>query len=181
MPRARPQLAALTPPDDLKLAPDDNAITSRTAIYDITAKTVHMPNGERLEAHSGFGEHMDDPKYVRVRMRGVTPPNVYKLTMREALFHGVEAIRMNPEDKAAMIEFFTRNGQSPDGRPAFVWQPISERPKYSFIPLIVGTFKATVVAMLVAAFGYLPPLQGALLQEAIDVAVILNALRALKG
>lgn len=35
------------------------------------------------------------------------------------------------------------------------------------------------VAMIVAAFGYLPPVQGALLQEVIDVAVILNALRAL--
>jgi P-type E1-E2 ATPase len=35
-------------------------------------------------------------------------------------------------------------------------------------------------AMLVAAVGYLPPVQGALLQEAIDVAVILNALRALR-
>lgn len=35
------------------------------------------------------------------------------------------------------------------------------------------------VAMVVAAFGYLPPVWGALLQEAIDVAVILNALRAL--
>ena len=35
-------------------------------------------------------------------------------------------------------------------------------------------------AMLVAAFGYLPPVQGALLQELIDVAVILNALRALR-
>jgi heavy metal translocating P-type ATPase len=34
-------------------------------------------------------------------------------------------------------------------------------------------------AMLVAAFGYLPPIAGALVQEAIDVAVILNALRAL--
>ncbi|HTN60878.1 MAG TPA: HAD-IC family P-type ATPase, partial [Devosia sp.] len=38
----------------------------------------------------------------------------------------------------------------------------------------------SVAAMLVAAFGYLPPVQGALLQEAIDVAVILNALRALR-
>ena len=37
------------------------------------------------------------------------------------------------------------------------------------------------VAMAVAAFGYLPPVWGALLQEAIDVAVILNALRALGG
>jgi len=34
--------------------------------------------------------------------------------------------------------------------------------------------------MAVAAFGYLPPVQGALLQEVIDVAVILNALRALR-
>ena len=38
----------------------------------------------------------------------------------------------------------------------------------------------SVVAMLVAALGYLPPVQGALVQEAIDVAVIFNALRALR-
>jgi P-type E1-E2 ATPase len=37
------------------------------------------------------------------------------------------------------------------------------------------------VAMVFAAFGYLPPVFGALLQEVIDVAVILNALRALRG
>jgi P-type E1-E2 ATPase len=33
-------------------------------------------------------------------------------------------------------------------------------------------------AMVVASFGYIPPVVGAMLQEAIDVAVILNALRA---
>jgi cation transport ATPase len=33
--------------------------------------------------------------------------------------------------------------------------------------------------MVFAAAGYIPPLAGALLQEGIDVAVILNALRAL--
>lgn len=38
----------------------------------------------------------------------------------------------------------------------------------------------SIAGMIVAAFGYLPPVQGALLQEAIDVAVILNALRALR-
>lgn len=37
------------------------------------------------------------------------------------------------------------------------------------------------VAMLFAAFGYIEPVAGALLQEGIDVAVILNALRALGG
>ena len=34
--------------------------------------------------------------------------------------------------------------------------------------------------MVAAAFGYLTPIEGALLQEAIDVAVILNALRVLR-
>ncbi len=37
----------------------------------------------------------------------------------------------------------------------------------------------SVLAMLVAAFGYLPPVAGAVLQECIDVAIILNALRVL--
>jgi heavy metal translocating P-type ATPase len=36
----------------------------------------------------------------------------------------------------------------------------------------------STVAMGIAAFGYIPPAAGALVQEAIDVAVILNALRA---
>ncbi len=39
----------------------------------------------------------------------------------------------------------------------------------------------SLVAMMVAAAGYLPPVWGAVLQEGIDVAVILNALRALGG
>jgi heavy metal translocating P-type ATPase len=38
----------------------------------------------------------------------------------------------------------------------------------------------SIAAMVVAALGYLPPVMGALLQEVIDVAVILNALRALR-
>jgi phosphate transport system permease protein len=37
------------------------------------------------------------------------------------------------------------------GRPAaFIWQPVGDIPKYSMIPLFVGTLKVTAVAMLVA-------------------------------
>ncbi len=39
----------------------------------------------------------------------------------------------------------------------------------------------SVVAMVVAATGHLPPVWGAVLQEGIDLAVIINALRALRG
>ena len=74
----------------------------RTAIYDITTRTVYLPSGRRLEAHSGFGDLMDNPRYVHVRMQGATPPNVYSLTLRERLFHGVRAVRLNPVDDSRM-------------------------------------------------------------------------------
>jgi len=67
-----------------------------TAVYDITAKTVYLPDGTKLEAHSGLGSNLDDPRSQRVRMRGVTPPHIYNLKPREALFHGVPALRLTP-------------------------------------------------------------------------------------
>jgi cation transport ATPase len=39
----------------------------------------------------------------------------------------------------------------------------------------------SLAGMVAAALGHLSPLQGALLQEVIDVAVILNAMRVLGG
>jgi hypothetical protein len=69
-----------------------------TAVYDISAHTVYLPNGTRLEAHSGFGAKLDDPRFVRERMRGATPPSVYELALRETPFHGVRALRLKPTD-----------------------------------------------------------------------------------
>jgi hypothetical protein len=74
----------------------------QTAVYDIAAHMVYLPDGTRLEAHSGLGSKLDDVRYSHVRMQGVTPPHIYELTPREALFHGVPALRLNPiggEDK----------------------------------------------------------------------------------
>lgn len=68
------------------------------AVYDISAAKVYMPDGSVLEAHSGIGKMADNPRYVDVKMTGPTPPHTYNLKMREARFHGVEAIRMLPID-----------------------------------------------------------------------------------
>lgn len=89
---------------DFLLRPDDDA---RTAIYDIAARAVYLPNGRKLEAHSGLGDLRDSPDHAHIRMRGPTPPNVYKLTMRKKLFHGVRAIRLNPVNENLM---FGRDG-----------------------------------------------------------------------
>jgi phosphate transport system permease protein len=51
-------------------------------------------------------------------------------------------VLFNPEIKKEAnlrLFFFTRD-----------WQPVGEHPKYSFLPLIVGTFKVTLVALIVA-------------------------------
>ncbi len=67
-----------------------------TAVYDISARTVYLPDGTRLEAHSGLGDRLDNPRYVSERALGPTPPHLYELVMREAPFHGVQALRLNP-------------------------------------------------------------------------------------
>ena len=67
-----------------------------TAVYDLSAHTVYLPNGTKLEAHSGLGNRLDDPNHVNERMRGATPPHLYELEPREASFHGVQALRLNP-------------------------------------------------------------------------------------
>ena len=98
--RAAPRLAYADPKSLL-------TSDSHTAIYDIAAHTVYLPGGRRLEAHSGLGRFLDDPRYIAQKTRGPTPPNVYRLTLREQLFHGVRAIRLNPENEGKM---FGRDG-----------------------------------------------------------------------
>jgi P-type E1-E2 ATPase len=57
---------------------------------------------------------------------------------------------------------------------------IARRSRRIALESVVAGIGLSVLGMIAAAFGYLTPVQGALLQEAIDVAVILNALRALR-
>ena len=58
---------------------------------------------------------------------------------------------------------------------------IARRSRSIALQSVVAGMVLSLAAMLFAAAGFLPPIAGALLQEAIDVAVILNALRALSG
>ncbi|MEJ2624964.1 MAG: heavy metal translocating P-type ATPase [Pseudolabrys sp.] len=58
---------------------------------------------------------------------------------------------------------------------------IARRSRFIAWESVVAGIGLSVAAMIAAAFGYLPPVEGALLQEVIDVAVIFNALRALRG
>ena len=58
---------------------------------------------------------------------------------------------------------------------------IARRSRFIALESVFAGIGLSLVGMVAAALGYLTPVQGALLQEAIDVAVILNALRAVGG
>jgi heavy metal translocating P-type ATPase len=57
---------------------------------------------------------------------------------------------------------------------------IARRSRAIALQSVAAGIGLSVAAMIAAAFGFLPPVEGALFQEVIDVAVIFNALRALR-
>ena len=101
--KSAPVRLAYAATDDAGLSVGRNIAAGRydrwTAVYDISAHTVYMPDGTRLEAHSGLGSWLDDPRHPDEKMRGVTPPNIYDLELRESPFHGVRALRLIPQDE----------------------------------------------------------------------------------
>jgi hypothetical protein len=103
---ARITLASLTPSVGYQSESPDltsSGFDSFTAVYDISARAVYLPNGSKLEAHSGLGNLKDDPTHVNERNVGATPPAVYDLKPREQLFHGVQALRMIPLEGNATL------------------------------------------------------------------------------
>ena len=58
---------------------------------------------------------------------------------------------------------------------------IARRSRLIALESVAAGIGLSLLGMIAAALGYITPVQGALLQEVIDIAVILNALRALGG
>lgn len=72
---------------------------------------------------------------------------IFLFTFREAM-----PIFTDPEvsKEANLYEFFFKQLPGEMLEQRFVWQPVGEVPKMSFIPLILGTLKATFVGLLFA-------------------------------
>ncbi len=70
------------------------------------------------------------------------------------IFIGKEALPIltSPEiqKEASLSTLFSPQPAKPGARPEYTWQPVSEVPKYSILPLFVSTLKVTVIAVLFA-------------------------------
>ena len=58
---------------------------------------------------------------------------------------------------------------------------IARRARHIAVQSVIAGMALSGIGMFLATFGVLSPVAGAVFQEAIDVAVVLNALRALAG
>jgi phosphate transport system permease protein len=70
------------------------------------------------------------------------------------IFIGKEALPVltSPEvqSEASLSKLFLSQPPHPGAAAEFNWQPISEIPKYSLLPLFIGTLKATIISVLIA-------------------------------
>ncbi|MFA6564114.1 MAG: phosphate ABC transporter permease subunit PstC [Verrucomicrobiia bacterium] len=55
--------------------------------------------------------------------------------------------RLNTTSWSMMIEPYRWHGYD---KPEYIWQPVSEIPKFNIVPLIIGSLKATLVALLLS-------------------------------
>jgi len=70
------------------------------------------------------------------------------------IFIGKEALPVftssEVQSEASLSRLFLPQQARPGEAAEFDWQPISEIPKYSLLPLFIGTLKATIIAVLIA-------------------------------
>lgn len=70
------------------------------------------------------------------------------------IFIGKEALPMftssEVQQEAGLSKLFLPQPAHPGEAAQFTWQPISETPKYSLLPLLAGTLKVTIIAVLIA-------------------------------
>jgi phosphate transport system permease protein len=77
-------------------------------------------------------------------------------TLRLMMEIKVEAARQAPEDKDAALNttrwrsLLLPHQWTGYQRPAFIWQPVSQIHKYNIVPLLIGSLKTTLVALMFA-------------------------------
>ena len=96
--KPKPVALAYAAPDDAGLVGN---IAGRydqwTAVYDISAHKVYLPDGSVLPFRPR--QRARRSGVTPTNVQGSTPVNVYDLKPRETLLHGVEAIRLDPSGR----------------------------------------------------------------------------------
>ena len=112
---------------------------------DLKPESYSPSNGNDLKPES-YGSENADSKELRPESYGTDNIEIQSA----AAMQKSESVESGEEKPVKFKELISPNDYI-DNKPAFIWQPVSENPKYSFIPLFVGALKVTMVGIFVAA------------------------------
>jgi phosphate transport system permease protein len=103
-------------------------------------------------------DKMDTLKPEQLRdYLGLTPQQFSSLnreTLKELMQLKADSSKENSDNKDARVNstewryLLARHQWTGYSRPEYIWQPVSEVPKYNIIPLIIGSVKVTLIALL---------------------------------
>ncbi|MFA6570689.1 MAG: phosphate ABC transporter permease subunit PstC [Bacteroidota bacterium] len=103
-------------------------------------------------------DKQEKPELLQQEVYGAEPSNpatsdtntVASSSLEKGRDKSTELQTTGQEKSATIAELLFAN-DTIQGKASYIWQPIGERPKYSFIPLFFGAFKVTVIGLLIAA------------------------------
>jgi heavy metal translocating P-type ATPase len=140
--------------------------------------------GDAIGADAVYGELLPEQKVAIVRQEARRAPLMMigdGVNDAPALAAATVGVAMGARGEAASSEAADVVVLVDQLEPIVGAVRVARRTRAIALQSVVAGIGLSLLAMIAAAFGYLPPVSGALLQELIDVAVILNALRALRG
>ncbi len=171
----------------------DDAGAMLTALRQAGIRRIVLASGDKLDVAQAVGERLG----VELTLGNLSPQDKVAVVKAEAVAGPVMMVGDGVNDAPALAAAdvgvaMGARGTAASSETAGVvvlvdqLKPLAEailiarRTRAIALQSVFVGLGLSMAAMFAAALGYLPPLQGALLQEAIDVAVILNALRALR-
>lgn len=114
--------------------------------------TANQKNMKTLSRFIGRSSGLSD-RVARIVITGSAMLAILSLILI-FIFIGKEALPIftsaQIKEEANIGNLFMPQHPSDGGATEFSWQPVSEVPKYSILPLLIGTLKVTIIASLIA-------------------------------
>jgi heavy metal translocating P-type ATPase len=171
----------------------DDALQAVKGMRDLGINRIVVASGDREDIALDFGAQIGADE----ALGDLTPPDKLALVRREGAAGPVLVVGDGVNDAPALAEASVGVAMGARGAaasseaagvvilvdrltPLIHGLSIAQATRNIALQSVFVGLGLSILGMAAAALGYLSPVQGALLQEGIDVAVILNALRALR-
>ncbi len=129
--------------NDLKPQPYDSQADASSDKPQEYKPDSYSPDGNKTNTTS-------KDKSAKIKKSDVAKPKEVAPQQDVVLQQSASSVESSQENQLYLKSFITPNDYI-DNKPQYIWQPVGETAKYSFVPLFLGAFKVTVIGLVIAA------------------------------